>query len=795
MQSVRSVNLDFGFENVRVSENLDSETLKGFEQPIEFTADIDRSGSVDLGIPFDYDFDGEFGFGIDIDVASLGDVSLDYPINSELILPENAEAGSTFEIATGNNFFSSAPKITSSSLSLNNSLRLYLISQLEPGGISNLDLPLDFDYSQSVLENFFAYDGFDRNETTLLDFNLSPSGEIGIGDVPVINSAEVGDRATSIEELLDSISFTYNLPQGETASFTREESPQGTLESVGINIEDPLVSVDIDLLELVSDFALPTSSLRFLDLLQEEFSIGDFAAEYTILDIFIEGGYELVQEVEFTPGEVSVDVDVAGNKQTGKMGDSFNFTAPDNAQSTLDGTIIYGLEGNIDVTYSLKPTGSIGFEALNGSLEYPALLDGITTTFPSEFDSGIEGSISGSTSVGDIELFSTSIDVDSEDLGVITEEFEIPVGNTVIPEVDPEPEPESDPEVNPELESTKVANSHGDPYITTFDGLYYESSATGEFVAVRTLDGEFEVQARQENALSLYGQGNLDGVYNTALAIKIGDRRVGLYAGEEKNKLHLDDDVVEISVGETIELEEGSVTLTDGHQYIINHNNGSQINATVFADLINYEVVVDRELQNSVVGIFGNNNHDRADDFQLSDGTVLNENLSQEQLYEEFAASWRISQTESLFNYEPDEDTLDFPDLLEGENTVIGTIDDDSIFTGADNDLIVGNDGDDFLSGDLGRDTLIGGRGSDELAGGKDADTFVFRANFGRDTINDFQANDTIDLSSLESNVEEIIGTVRQDNENAVIDFGDGNSITLVNFEVNAIANENFLVS
>jgi Ca2+-binding RTX toxin-like protein len=778
MKSIQSVNLDFGFEDVPVNEDLNNEDLDNFEQPIEFTTDIDRSGSADSGIPFDYDFDAEVGFGIDIDVASLGDVSLDYPIDSELILPENVEAGSTFEVATGDGFSSSSPKITSSSLSLNNSLRLYSILGLESGRISNFNLPPDSDNLEDDFENLFAYDGFARNETTLLDYDLALGGSIQPSDVPFLSNVQ----GVSVSEFLNSISFNYNLPQGKSESFTgNEKSLEGTLESIGVNTEDSLISLNVNLLELASDL-FPTSPLRFLDFLQEDFEIGGITASYTVLDAFIEGGYELVQEFEFTPGEVSVDVDFDGNTQTGKLGDSFNFIAPDNAESTLDGTIIYSLDGNIDVTYSLRPTGSIGFEALNGSVGFPGL-PGVGE-FSSEFDSGIKGSVGGSTSIGEIELLSTSIDVGSAEFGVTTEEFKIPVN-------DPLP-----PEVEPDSKDIKVASSYGDPHITTFDGLYYESSVTGEFIAARTLDREFEVQARQENVLSLFGEGNVDGVYNTALAVKIGDRRVGLYAGEEQNQLRLDGTVVEISLGETIELEEGSITLTDGDKYIINHNNGSQINATVFSDSIDYEIVVNQELQDSLVGILGNNNNDRSDDFQLSDGTVLNENLSPEQFYGEFAPSWRVTQTESLFDYEPYRNTANFSNQLKGKNTLIGTINDDSIFAGTDNDIIVGNDGNDFLRGDRGEDTLIGGQGNDELAGGRGADIFVFRANFGQDTINDFEDNDMIDISSLESDLQEIMeteGKIRQDNENAVIDLGDGNSITLVNIEANSITGDNFL--
>lgn len=53
-------------------------------------------------------------------------------------------------------------------------------------------------------------------------------------------------------------------------------------------------------------------------------------------------------------------------------------------------------------------------------------------------------------------------------------------------------------------------------------------------------------------------------------------------------------------------------------------------------------------------------------------------------------------------------------------------------------DIIVGSKFDDVLRGGKGTDTITGGEGNDTLTGGNDADTFVFHANFGKDTITDF---------------------------------------------------------
>ncbi|WP_137158267.1 hypothetical protein [Rhizobium sp. FKL33] len=74
-------------------------------------------------------------------------------------------------------------------------------------------------------------------------------------------------------------------------------------------------------------------------------------------------------------------------------------------------------------------------------------------------------------------------------------------------------------------------------------------------------------------------------------------------------------------------------------------------------------------------------------------------------------------------------------------------------------DTLTGNSGANVLIGGLGNDTLYGAGGADDLHGGKGKDVFVFKsifdsttASFGRDTIFDFAAADTIDISAIDAN-------------------------------------------
>lgn len=81
-------------------------------------------------------------------------------------------------------------------------------------------------------------------------------------------------------------------------------------------------------------------------------------------------------------------------------------------------------------------------------------------------------------------------------------------------------------------------------------------------------------------------------------------------------------------------------------------------------------------------------------------------------------------------------------DILAGGNgndTLEGGADNDTLSGGNGEDVLMGGEGDDMLSGGNGMDSLEGGAGDDSLTGGNHTDTFVFRAGFGNDTVNDFK--------------------------------------------------------
>jgi serralysin len=142
-----------------------------------------------------------------------------------------------------------------------------------------------------------------------------------------------------------------------------------------------------------------------------------------------------------------------------------------------------------------------------------------------------------------------------------------------------------------------------------------------------------------------------------------------------------------------------------------------------------------------------------------------------------------------------------------GDDTITGNASDNEVHGGAGNDTIsggIGNDrlygdaGDDTLIGDSGNDLLDGGAGTDVLTGGTGSDIFFDAAGYGADTVTDFSHadGDRIDftfIAGIESFFD-IISRAVQVVVDTVIDFGNGDRLTLRNVDKAALVASDFVL-
>ena len=102
------------------------------------------------------------------------------------------------------------------------------------------------------------------------------------------------------------------------------------------------------------------------------------------------------------------------------------------------------------------------------------------------------------------------------------------------------------------------------------------------------------------------------------------------------------------------------------------------------------------------------------------------------------------------------------------------------------------------IIGGSGNDSLSGAELNDSLTGNGGADTFSFGVSSGSDTVTDFESIDILDVSAFFNEIDQILGAggaATQDGNNTFIDFGGGNSVTLENFALSDLTENNFLLA
>jgi hypothetical protein len=224
--------------------------------------------------------------------------------------------------------------------------------------------------------------------------------------------------------------------------------------------------------------------------------------------------------------------------------------------------------------------------------------------------------------------------------------------------------------------------THGEPHLTSFDGLSYDFQAVGEFIQAKSTVDDFEVQVRfqappRTDVVSV----------NSAVAMNVAGDRVAVYAGGS-GTLFVNGDEVDHR-GRNVELDSGGtvyppysgdlsflIVWPDGTQLHLMPGDwgggGGEGSSTVPAaqGFINSEIYLTPERASTMIGLLGDANGDSANDISTRDGQVLAVDqqsyqlpVSFEDLYQVYGKSWRISEDESLFDYGEGETTDSYTDL------------------------------------------------------------------------------------------------------------------------------------
>jgi hypothetical protein len=202
------------------------------------------------------------------------------------------------------------------------------------------------------------------------------------------------------------------------------------------------------------------------------------------------------------------------------------------------------------------------------------------------------------------------------------------------------------------------SQAYADVHIITYNGLRYDFQAVGEFTLAKSrIPGDsFDIQLRLQPFAP-----NTAVTIITQVAVSVGTDRVTF-------DLTRPDTVWINGVPSTLTLASPNVALNGGQltelsstSWEVMWNTGEQATITNAGSWLDVYDGIPLAEPNMVGGLQGED-AGQANDFQLSNGTVLPQPIAATELYGAYADSWRVSQASSLFDYGPGQTTATFTD-------------------------------------------------------------------------------------------------------------------------------------
>ncbi|RDD42220.1 Mucin-like protein, partial [Trichoplax sp. H2] len=196
----------------------------------------------------------------------------------------------------------------------------------------------------------------------------------------------------------------------------------------------------------------------------------------------------------------------------------------------------------------------------------------------------------------------------------------------------------------------------GDPHIRTLDGKQYTFNGLGEYVLLQSTNS-FILQGRTMKAVRNGSLSAAATVFSAFASTENDADTVQFMLNKTLNG-------IDISINGTIALSMNSLSENETHEYtnvdIIRMSNktvsaifssGVSIEVTLLTQMLTVAFNGPDEIKGTTVGLLGMWNDNVNDDFRRPDGTSLNINSSESQIYYNFGQLWQVTQSNTIFTY------------------------------------------------------------------------------------------------------------------------------------------------
>ncbi|XP_059143588.1 uncharacterized protein LOC131930938 [Physella acuta] len=215
------------------------------------------------------------------------------------------------------------------------------------------------------------------------------------------------------------------------------------------------------------------------------------------------------------------------------------------------------------------------------------------------------------------------------------------------------------------------ASALGDPHITTLDGVTYAMNGLGIFTMIKTMDNQFTLQAKTSQAESSSGTLTNATVFTGFAGQESKDTHFQIELAASNTSMLLWVNGIDITNDFYKKVDSDVIVSTNSLSVIREYRNNKTIAVASFASGVSIEVnvavrsleimfEVSKELQNKTRGLLGNFNGIKTDEFILPDGQVLSSNLSEREIYAQFAKLWLVNSSNCVYKFEQGKTLSDY---------------------------------------------------------------------------------------------------------------------------------------